>query len=615
MENHTADAWGIEPSYWDALGRQHHVGEEARQALTRAMGPNDAEANIRVVRRGGDLSLSEPGELELETGERMKAERSLPLDLPFGYHELTSDSGQRTLIISAPDSCVLPQRRMWGWGLQLYALRSSRSWGMGDFGDLREFARWSADDLGAAVILVNPVQANTPGLPQQASPYFPSSRLFRNLLYLRIEDIAGANDLRNVEALAAAGRDLNRNRMIRRDEVYSLKMQALEALWEKFDAGDPAFARYCREHGKSLDDFAVFNVLSEVHGRPWQLWPDDVRNPCASGVQRVRAESANRIGFHKWIQWQLDRQFAAAAERLAIIQDLPIGVDPDGFDAWVWQDTLAQGISVGAPPDAFNTQGQDWGVPPFIPRKLRAAGYRPFIQTLRASLAHAGGLRIDHVMGLFRLFWIPVGLGAQNGTYVRYKSDELLAIVAIESHRAKAFIVGEDLGTVEPGVREELAARNVLSYRLLWFEQLPVTGFPEKSLAAVTTHDLPTIAGIWTGADLAHQQKMGSRPNLEMANEARRQLKAATGMEDHAPVDEVIVRTYSALSAAPSLIITATVEDAIAAEERPNVPAVMSTEWPNWSMALPLTVEEIQTNKLARNVAQAVVNDGSAGTR
>jgi 4-alpha-glucanotransferase len=262
---------------------------------------------------------------------------------------------------------------------------------------------------------------------------------------------------------------------------------------------------------------------------------------------------------------------------------------------------LATNTTVGVPPDKYNTKGQNWGMPPFVPHKLRAAGYEPFRQTIRANLRHARGLRIDHVMGLFRLFWIPGGADPSMGAFVRYQADELLAIVALESHRAKALIVGEDLGTVEADIQARLAAHRILSYRLLWFEtQLP-SQYPELALAAVTTHDLPTIAGLWSGADLRIQHELGLQPNAEGFREIRAQLQRMINLPEDAAVHEVIVRAYQLLAEAPSAIITATLEDALAVEERPNMPTT-TTEWPNWSIALPTPLETLQRSPLAQAI-------------
>ena len=266
---------------------------------------------------------------------------------------------------------------------------------------------------------------------------------------------------------------------------------------------------------------------------------------------------------------------------------------------------LPRDLASAVPPDEYNMQGQDWGLPPFVPSKLRAAGYDPFIQTLRGALRHAGGLRIDHVMGLFRLFWIPQGAGPTAGAYVRYPEHELLAILALESERSKAYIVGEDLGTVEEGVRKQLAESRILSYRLLWFESDPPARYPELALAAVTTHDLPTVAGLWSGADLKAQRELGLEPNEEGTLKIAERLSAMTGITDETPVEEVITRTYELLAQAPSAIVTATLEDALAVEQRPNIPGTTET---SWSLALPESLETLETSPLARAIGERLRN-------
>ncbi|HEX2657539.1 MAG TPA: 4-alpha-glucanotransferase, partial [Polyangia bacterium] len=249
--------------------------------------------------------------------------------------------------------------------------------------------------------------------------------------------------------------------------------------------------------------------------------------------------------------------------------------------------------------------GQDWGLSPFIPSKLRASMYRPFIETIRAMLRHAGGLRIDHVMGWFRLFWIPRSLGNKGGTYVRYPVDELLAIIAIESHRARAVIVGEDLGTVLPGTREVLAANNLLSYRLLYFESEPPPQFVELALSGVTTHDLATIAGVWTGACADHARSAGVTPHEEGLTFLKKKLAELTGLTDDAPLDDVIVETHRALGRAPSRVLLATLDDALAVQEQPNMPGT-TTSWPNWSLALPQPIEALREAELPRRIADAL---------
>ena len=371
------------------------------------------------------------------------------------------------------------------------------------------------------------------------------------------------------------------------------------------------FAAFRREQGASLERFATFCVLAEKFGPDWRKWPEEYRRPDNAAVARFAAEHSGEVGYHAWLQWLLDRQLAEASRAIPILQDLPIGMDPGGADAWEWQDLLAKEMVVGAPPDAFNADGQDWQLPPFAPAKLRAAAYEPFIQTIRAALRHAGGLRIDHVMGLFRLWWIPNGQHPRKGWYVRYPADDLLGIVALESHRAGAFIVGEDLGTVEPGVRQRLALRRMLSCRLLWFEARPPAEYPELSMASVTTHDLPTIAGLWSGADEAAQRSIGLTVGDEM-RQLRDHLREMLGVESDAPVAEVIEAAYRRLAQAPSRIITATLEDAQA------MPAAAQharhgRQWPNWSLALPQDIETMVEAELPRRIAEALGREQAHG--
>src|SRR5262249_46005884 len=377
-------------------------------------------------------------------------------------------------LIVAPACCVAPEGPgTWGWTVQLYALWSRASWGMGDFGDLSRLARWSARAAGAGLVLVSPVDAVLPVHPQQPSPYSPSSPRFLNPLYLRVEDVPGASEAGlELEPLAAAARAKCGAGPIDRDLVFRLKMQALERLWARF-SGSSDFERYCAERGPALAEYAGFCALAERFQGGWPTWPAEFRHPASSAVRAWARSAGPRLRFHQWVQWLRDRQLARAATEIRLVRDLAVGVDPDGADAWAWQDVLARGVSIGAPPDAFNPAGQDWGLPPFVPHRLRQARYEPFVETVRAALRHAGGLRIDHVMGLFRLFWVPWGARPTPGAYVRYPAADLLAILALESYRAGAVIVGEDLGTVEDEMRATLATRRILSYRLLWFEAEP----------------------------------------------------------------------------------------------------------------------------------------------
>jgi 4-alpha-glucanotransferase len=599
---------GIEKFYVDALGQRHAAPRETvraiRQAMAAARGP--AGGGTLVVRAGSRTRVGR-ADVHLETGGSLPIDGELPATLALGYHTLVGPGGTPRRLIVAPLECHLPPDfATWGWAIQLYAARSRRSWGIGDLADLRWLGRWGRE-LGAGIALINPLAAPAPTLPQQPSPYFPSSRRFRSPLYLRVEDVEGARDQVIVRELARAAHRLNRERLIDRDEIFRLKSRALEAIWKSVrDRADDRLEAFRREQS-GLREFAMFCAFAERFGGGWREWPGEYQHPGSPAVARLArsARMRERIAFHEWQQYQVDRQLARASAALPVMQDLPIGFDASGADAWAFQDVLAPGMSVGAPPDEFNTQGQNWGLPPFVPDKLRRAGYEPFVQTIRACLRHAGGLRMDHVMGLFRLFWIPAGLDPRDGAYVHSNSEELLSIVALESQRARAVIVGEDLGTVEDSTREQLAARRILSYRLLWFEKTPPAQYPENALAAITTHDLPTVAGLWSGADLEVQKELGLSPNETGTREIRRRVQRMTRASASAPPAEVIARVHEALGRAPSRILTATLDDVMGVEERPNMPATHD-EWPNWRIALPEPIETLKASRLAKRIAQAL---------
>ena len=603
-------AWGVAEGYSDAAGVWREPPRETLAAVLDAMGAEGEDpthaASALTLHPGDEVVVECPSELTTEDGATLRLDPGdhLPPDLPLGYHALVDlDGGRRRSVIASPGVCPLPVGvPAWGWAAQLYAARSRRSWGIGDLGDLGELGRWSAEELGAGLVLVNPLHAAVPLVPQDPSPYYPSSRRFRNPLYLRIEDVPGAGDLGPVlEELATAGRALNDDRHIDRDAVFRLKMEALDRLWERVE-GDADFERWSDEQGSALETYATFCALSEEHGRPWRDWPEGLRHPAGAGVARFRAEHRRRVDFHRWVQWLIDSQLERASAAIPVVQDLAVGFDPGGADAWEWQDVVASGLSGGAPAHEFNARGQDWGLPPFDPWRLGAAGYRPFVETVRSAFRHAGGLRLDHVMGLFRLFWVPHGATPADGTYVRYPAADLLDVVALESDRAGAYVVGEDLGTVEPDVRRELAARNVLSYRLLWFEEGDPAEWPEGALGAVTTHDLPTVAGLWSGSDLRAQREIGMDPNEDGVARLRDRLGQLAGVSPEASAEEVVAGTYAALARAPSMLLTAALDDALAVEERPNMPGTLH-EWPNWSIALPLPLEELRSDPRPARIA------------
>jgi len=608
-------AWGVDEGYHDAMGHWRTSPPATIEAVLLTMGASDdrphppGDEPVLFLRPGESRGVGGPSLLRTEDGAEIRVDDRLPTDLPLGYHVLTGlDDGSSTTVVVSPGRCPLPAGDpTWGWAVQLYALRSSASWGMGDLADLRRLANWSAGELGAGLVLVNPLHAPLPGFPQSTSPYFPSSRRFRNPLYLRVEEVPGASDALGgrLDELAGAGRALNGQRLIDRDAVWGLKLDALRQVWDAFP-GDAAFDRWREAEGAPLDAYATFCALVDEHGQDWRGWPESFRHPDRAEVSDHGRRHEHRVRFHQWLQWLLDLQLAAASNAgLAVMHDLAVGVDPGGADAWLWQDVFALDMAVGAPPDEFNTRGQDWGLPPFDPWRLRAAGYGPFVETVRASLRHAGGLRVDHVMGLFRLFWIPRGSSAADGAYVRYPARELLDIVALECHRAGAYVVGEDLGTVEDQVREEMAARDILSYRLLWFEDRPPPEYPRRAMAALTTHDLPTVAGLWTGSDLDDQRRLGMEPNEGSTEAMCRRLREMTGVAADAPPDEAVTRLYETLGTAPCLLLAAALDDALAVAERPNMPGTVDS-WPNWSIALPVPLEDLMADPRPHAIARAL---------
>ncbi len=579
----------VDETYTDALGRQRTIDPDVRAAVVAAMREDDGSAQgVTIVRPGGRLPTT--GLVTLEDGTELGQVDVLPPDVPFGYHRLEEDGAPPQLLITGPGRCHLPAGlRAWGWAIQLATTRSRRSWGIGDLGDLGALSRWSAD-AGAGFMAVSPLGAPNPGPQPEPSPYYPSTRRFGSPLHVDAAALAGTVDIAD---LAAHGVALNEERLVDRVRVLALKREALERIWAAGIPDRPAFDAWRAERGSQLERWAVFCVLSERFGPGWHAWPEEFRDPDSAAVARAATESADVVAFHAWIQYAFDRQLADASSHLRRIADMPVGVDPGGFDAWDWQDQMAQEMTVGAPPDRFNRAGQDWGLPPFIPHRLRQAGYRPFIDTIRAQLRHAGGLRIDHVLGLFRLWWVPAGLGPAHGAYVRYPTEELLEIVALESHRAEAVVIGEDLGTVSRGVRATLRRHRLLSTRLVLFERQPPEAYPRQSFAGVTTHDLPTVAGLWSGADLADQGAAGITPDPDGATLLRSRLADVADVGTQATSAEVSAALNWRLAASPSALVAATLEDALGLPERPNLPGTVGAQRPNWSRALPVSIDDL----------------------
>ncbi|MDO4557572.1 MAG: 4-alpha-glucanotransferase [Planctomycetia bacterium] len=634
------DEWGICHGFYDIVGQFHPITPENRAKLLRAMGaapdgstapPDQGMLSTWVVPLGGTVHFPDPGVLRLENGAADRNGRTeIPVhgnvcDLPAGYHDYVSgppENRRHIQVIVVPERCETPPR-CWGISLQVYACRSAESWGIGDLRDLRNLLEW-AKSLGAEVAMINPLTAAAPTLPQNPSPYYSSSRRFRNPLYICVEEAPGYLSLpqplkSELVTIGTNARKLNDLRLIDRDQVFLAKDRALRILCDAFFAGmdertEPdamkRFSTFCEEWGRSLDEMAAWNLLARRHGTDWRTWPTKYRRPDRDTITELMEEYTDEIRYEKWSQWVADEQFARAAKVLPVIQDLPVGVCPDGVDAWAWQDCFAFDCQAGAPPDAFNPLGQRWGLPPMIPHRLRAAGYRPLVETLRAALRHSAGLRIDHVMGCFRLFWIPTGCEATDGMYVQYPHHDMLGIVRLEALRAAGntpdgrapFVIGEDLGTVEPSVRETLASGKILRFLLQIFDDRP-QNFPELAMAMVTTHDLPTLAGLWTGADEQAMLKAipGLKPGVNI--ESRNRVAETTGCTDpHTPVEDVIRAEYQVLGESPSRIVLVTIEDLLGIGERPNMPGTVD-EWPNWRLAIPGGIERLKTDPLPRQIA------------
>ncbi len=604
------DEWGIDDGWADTADRWHPAPPETLEAIRAAMTasvrtqPRQAglgahrsgERGVLVVRPGSAAPLAARSQVELEDGTDLGELEELPPDLPLGLHWLRPvDGSPGTTLIVSPGRCHLPpDLRAWGAAMQVPTTRSAEGWGIGDLSDVRTVATWLAGQ-GATVLGLSPLHAPTPVVPISRSPYYPSSRRWKSPLLLRVDEVPGAAESPEVRHLADRARGNRSVDLVDRDRVWGLQREALQILWRgRSDRTSDALARWRAEQGPSLETWARYCALAEVHGPRWSRWPAELRHPDGPAVTEAVAPLADQVSFHAWLQQLVEQQLAAAnVGDVRLIQDLAIGVDPDGADAWSLQDLLALDMSVGAPPDDFAPDGQGWGLPPFIPWRLRDAGYRPLADLLRASMVPGGGLRIDHVMGLSRLFWIPAGGQPSDGTYVRFPGRELLDVVALESARTGAIVVGEDLGTVEPAFRTELQRTAVLSTRLVWFEDQPPSTYPHEALAMVTTHDLPTIAGAWTGADDDELEALGRPAPVESRAEMTRRLEALIDLPRSAPVGDVVDGVHRALSQSPAAITMATLEDLCEVELRPNVPGTTDDERPNWSIPLPKTVEEL----------------------
>ena len=548
----------------------------------------------------------------------------VPWNLPLGWHRLVAhveaapmdaESTTSTLVVtpqrlSLPDG--LSQRRATGLMTQLYQVRSRGSWGLGDLRDLADLGVWVADTQGADFVLVNPLHSAQPVSPVEPSPYLPATRRFLSAMYLRVDDIPetarlSPADYQRLSTIAEKGRALNDVDGVDRDGGWAIKREALGLVHAVGLTGARAreYARFREQEGEGLRSYATWCALAEVRGLPSQDWPAALLDPRSPEVEQFVAEHADLVDLHCWAQWCVADQVRAAQRalhdagmRVGIVEDLAVGVNPDGSDAWALSDSLAIGVSVGAPPDQFNQLGQTWGQPPWRPDRLALQGYRPFRDMVRTALRDSGGVRVDHVIGLFRLWWIPEGMRPDQGTYVRYDHEALVGILALEAHRAGAVVIGEDLGVVEPSARDYLSERGVLGTSILWFEWDGQTPRPPEHyrglcLASVTTHDLPPTAGYLSLEHVAVRERLGlltRTPAEEEAAELESIDRMRDALEDRGLIgsgttEDVMVGLHQWLAQTPSRLLAVSLADVVQDRRGVNQPGTMD-EYPNWRVPL-----------------------------
>lgn len=631
---------------------------------------DEANGVVREGQAGPGLSA---GEVRVLDGRRhVRLEIPAPSGLSLGYYQLLvraegliGGTEGTTRIIVAPRQCYVPpsieaNQRLWGLALQLYSLSSDRNWGCGDFTDLGRIVEWAGKELGAGVIGLNPLHALRNTTPYHISPYAPSSRLYLNELYIDLELLPEFHRSEEAQrqfrapAFQATLQALRESRRVDYDAIATAKRTMLELAYREFLKGaysgeepnlQPSterarlLERFIQAEGQPLESYATFQALEEERwliqskSATWHDWPEEFATP-GQPVRDYATRHRTRVRFFQYIQWVASEQLAGVqrtAERLAmpigLYHDLALGADRNGAEAWIYQSVLAFGADCGAPPDPFAPEGQNWGLPPIHPHALRAGGYELLIQLLRHNFRLGGAIRLDHVMAFCRLFWIPRGRPASEGTYVQYPFDDLLAIVALESVRSKTLVIGEDLGTVPDWVREQLAKARVLSYRVFYFERgwdgawKQPGDYPAQSLAVATTHDLPTLAGFWTGEDLRVRAGLGAFADdaaFHLAWEERQRDKACMlralnreGLLPHGVTEDLATAPVMTtdlcraihlyLARTPSCIVLANLEDSLGELSQTNLPGTVDSH-PNWTRKYALPVEAILCDERLRGL-------------
>lgn len=605
---------------------------------------------VEVEDRGGRRDVLQvehnvpPREIDgVSTGEAMF---EIPADFPLGWHTIYAQVAEQEPVtaplIVVPDVVELPAkvaaRGAAGLTVQLYADRSRRSWGVGDLADLADMTAWARTCFGSDFMLVNPLHAAEPVAPMEPSPYLPTTRRFVNPLYIRVEDVPEVAYLdgatrAEVEEYAAAARALTDVDFIDRDAAWTLKDKALRLVYgvPPTEARRLAFESFCESEAQGLVDFATWCAI--VADRGTSDWPEELHDARSEAVAAERDRLADDVRYYMWLQWVVDGQLAAV-QRLAeemgmtigVMQDLAVGVHPEGADAWGLGSALARGVTVGAPPDPYNQLGQDWSQPPWRPDRLAELGYAPFRDMIRAALRHSGALRIDHVIGLFRLWWVPRGHTPIDGTYVRFDHEALIGILVLEAQRAGAVIVGEDLGTVEPWVRDYLSERGILGTSILWFERTEDGGVrrPEDyrrlALASVTTHDLPPTAGYLTGEHMAVRERLGLFTRdiaEERADDEADRAKMIDALAERGLLDDdrrtrkIVEAMHRFISWTPALLVGISLSDLVGDVRTINQPGT-DEEYPNWRVPLagpdrkPVLLDDVYTDRHPRRIARAV---------
>lgn len=652
----------IPPVLVIAAGGDHEVLLHVREANL------ETRLHWRLWCEGGRLltghlrpsRLQRMGERTIGDHTWVRCKATLPDDLETGYHELVIHAPGRSegwicRVIVVPGECfeqttLLQGNRLWGLSVQLYTLRSERNWGIGDFGDLKRLA-WKAGRRGASLIGLNPLHALFPADPAQFSPYRPSSRSFLNILYIDVPAIEEATDCEPLQRLVAEPGFAARLEKLRAADyvdysgVTEVKLAALRLLFEHFRKNHIGhatsrarqFQAFVTESGPALETHALFEALHSHFARRnngsagWQDWPPEYHDPCSDAVMRFALRHRDAIDFYQYLQWIADQQLAdaqaAALEAgmsIGLYRDLAVGVNPAGSEAWSNQQLFANGATVGAPPDALALKGQDWGLPPLNPGRLRRQSYAEFTQLIRGNMRHCGALRIDHVMGLLRLWWVPHGSDATHGAYVYYPYRELIGIVALESQRNQCLVIGEDLGTVPDEIRQSLPTSAVYSYRVLMFEKhadgrfREPSEYPRRALATVSTHDLPPLYSYWNLSDIDLRERLGLYPDeqtLHHARAGRARDKSALlhtlrdaqlGDPAAEEMDEqlcVAVHQYLARSAAA--LITVQPEDWLAMTDPVNVPGTSTAAFPNWRRKLSADVDAMLNHAAAHKLFAA----------